>query len=271
MKMLEDVQLGFDDRQCMRFSACRDCSYFRAFSFDGKAGFCCVAGKKENFLVPFDYPSMDRDGREECIRLYQENGLPDDCKFHTQCSMLNFMEDDSVAGEIASENYVVERTSVKNLDTDCDAFGTVSKRDSSFPKWCESNPDATAYVLKKDGECHGFAVMTVEKDADYSWIQPGPPSKHYLQSGTTVERIVMMFSDGEVRNGEKIMLACAYSHAIESNAEEFCAIAHEDMHPVLSDGGFQTAGWVYGGDGSDDGIAARVMVKKVNDLEETNA
>ena len=92
--MLENVQLGFGEKNHMVFSACRNCSCFRGIVVNGKSGFCCAEGDVDGNFISFDYPCMDGEGRLEQLLGYQENELPDGCNFHTQCSMLNWMEDD---------------------------------------------------------------------------------------------------------------------------------------------------------------------------------
>ena len=267
MNMLEGVNLGFDDKEHMVFSACRDCACYRAICIDGNHGFCCSEGKAENRFLPFEYPTFDKDGRLEAIRLYQRNELPEDCKFHTQCSMLNFMEDESVAEGIASEDISVVETTVGELDLTEKAFKTVVERDSGLSDWCRSHSDAKALLMKKNGETKGFVFLTSEQDADYSWIQPAPPEKHYLQKGSKVTGVRLLWTDGDSFDA-KLLLGLAYRNAIENGSDDFYAVAYSDIYEMLANGGFKSAGYMIGGNGNDDDTGAYVLVKKVHDLEE---
>ena len=265
--MLEDVQFGFEQNH-MVYSACRDCAYFRAICLDGNRGFCCSNGKSDDYFVPFSYPRMDKGGRLDAIGKYQSNPLPEDCVFHTQCSMLNFMEDDSVADEIASEEFEIADTTVGELDRSDPVFREALERDTSLGKWMDGVKDATAIVLKKDGVAHAFAFMTVEKGYDYSWIQPSPPSRFYLHEGRREARHQATVVGRRNPNGLAVLLSLAYSKAIDSNVDELYAISYSDTGRMLRLGGFKSAGYMFGGEGKDDDACAEVLVKKLRDLEE---
>ena len=265
--MLEGVKLGFDDRQRRVFSACRGCEAFRAICLEGNCGYGCICGKGTDNFISFDYPFMDADGRMEQLRSYQEDELPEDCLFHTQCSMLSFMDDGSALEEIAGAGFTVEEVCARSLDFSKGVLATIARRDSSLSEWCATH-DATAFLLKQDGEVHAVAIMDVERDADYSWIQPEPPHRHYLQKGTAVLGIRALHSDGAVVNGDRLLLSCAYRMALRENATEFYAVSYSDTVRMLQRNGFIRAGWMYGGDSSDDELGAEVLVKKVNELED---
>ena len=264
--MLEGVDLGFDQNK-MVFSACRDCACFRAFKFDGNAGFCCSEGKVENCFIPFDYPLLDKDARKRAILKYNENPLPDDCVFHTQCSMLCFMDDESAIDEIASDEYEIEEKTVGELDLSGKIFNDVLERDASLRKWCCNVKDAIAILLKKDGEIHGFAFLTIEKDYDYTWIQPHPPAKHYFQKGESRLGIRQLYADDAIHNAYRILLSLAFMKAIEKNADEIYAISYSDTLRFIAMNGFKHVGYMFGGDGGDDDASANVLVRKLNDLE----
>ncbi len=255
------------EKEHMVFSACRDCAFFRAICINGNHGFCCSEGKSEDHFIPFEYPMLDKEGRIESISLYQRNSLPEDCRFHTQCSMLNFMEDESVVDEIASDEVSISETTAGEVDLDEPVFKDVVERDSGLPEWCRSHSDASVFLLKRDGETKGFVFLTSECDEDYSWIQPSPPDKHYLQKGSKVVGIHLLWTDGNCSHDAKLLLGMAYMKAVGENADDFYAIAYEDVNGLLSNGGFRIVGYALGGNGSDDDAGACVMVKKVHDLE----
>ena len=266
--MLEGVKLGFDEKSHMVFSACRDCAYFRAICLDGNHGFCCSEGKAEDNFLPFEYPMLGKEGRQEAIGLYQGNELPEECRFHTQCAMLNFMEDESVADGIASENVSVVGIGMEDVNLDEPVFKDAVDRDPGLADWCKSHPDADAFLLKKDDAAVGFVFLASEQDADYSWIQPAPPDRHYLQKGSKVVGIRLLHvKDGDAF-GAKLLLGMAYAKALGEDASDFYAIAYNDVHGILSNGGFRGVGYFLGGNGSDGDAGAVVMVKKVRDLED---
>ena len=265
--MLEDVQLGFGEKNHMVFSACRNCSCFRGIVTNGKSGFCCAEGNADGNFISFDYPCMDGEERLEQLLKYQENILPDDCKFHTQCSMLNWMEDESVVNGIALEGLSIVETKAGDVDFREPVLSKAIERDSGLVGWCSDHPDATVVFLEKDGKGIGFAVLTSERDCDYSWIQPSPPDRHYLQKGSKVVGIRVITVDGNDSFSVKMLIGMAYRKAVAEGATDLYAIAYEDVCGILLNCGFRSAGYFLGGDGSDEDKGAFVMVKKVNDLE----
>lgn len=265
--MLENVQLGFGGKNHMVFSACRNCSCFRGIVVNGKSGFCCAEGDVDGNFISFDYPCMDGEGRLEQILGYQENDLPDNCPFHTQCSMLNWMEDESVVNGIALEGLSIVEAKAGDVDFREPVLSKAIERDSGLVGWCSDHPDATVVFLERDGKGIGFAILTSERDGDYSWIHPSPPDRHYLQKGSDVVGIRVIWADGNDSFNVKLLVGMAYRKAIEEGATDFYAIAYEDACGILMNCGFRSAGYFLGGDGSDEEKGAFVMVKKVNDLE----
>lgn len=265
--MLENVQLGFDEKNHMVFSACRNCSCFRGIVTNGKNGFCCIDGDVDGNFMSFDYPCMNSEERLEQILKYQENDLPDDCKFHTQCSMLNWMEDESVVNGIAFEGLSIVETKAGDVDFREPVLSKAIERDSGLANWCSSHPDATVVFLERDGKSIGFVVLTSERDCDYSWIQPSPPNKYYLQKGSNVVGIRVIWADGNDSFNAKLLIGMVYRKAVEEGATDFYAIAYEDVRGILLNCGFRSVGYFFGGDGSDEEMGAVVMVKKVNDFE----
>lgn len=262
--MLEDVQLGFDEKNHMVFSACRECACFRAFSLDGNKGFCCSEGKDEEHFIPFEYPMLGKEDRLKSINLYQQNDLPEECRFHTQCSMLNFMEDESVAENFASENSTVVETTAGEVDWGEPVFGEVRER---LGNWCENHPKAPVFLLRKSGELSGCVVVSVEQNEDYSWILPPPTDRHYLQKGSKVIGIRLLWAKENDVNDLRSLLGMAYLVAEREQGEDFYVISYENARGLLMGNGFRTVGYMLGGDGSDEERGACVMVKKVHDLE----
>lgn len=265
--MLENVQLGFGEKNRMVFSACRNCSCFRGIVIDGKNGFCCAEGDVNGNFISFDYPHMSNEERLEQLLEYQENDLPDGCPFHTQCSMLNWMEDESVVNGIALEGLSIAEAKAGDVDFREPFLSEAVERDSGLVDWCSSHPDATVVFLERDGKRIGFAILTSERDCDYSWIQPSPPERHYLQKGSNVVGIRAIMVDGNDSFSVKMLIGMAYRKAVVEGATDFYAIAYEDVCGIFSNCGFRSAGYFFGGDGSDEDKGAVVMVKKVNDLE----
>lgn len=264
--MLEDVELGFDQNR-MVYSACRNCSCFRAICLDDNKGFCCSEGKAENFFIPFGYPLLDTQGKKRTVLQYQENPLPEDCKFHTQCSMLNFMEDESAIDEIVSEEFETIETTVGELDLSDVAFKDIIEKDSTFENWCKDVKDAPAVLLKKDGAIHGFVIMTIEKDYDYSWILPMPPQKYYFQKGDRRLGIRWMWADDEIHNAKQHLMSMAFLRACIERVDEIYVVSYMDTYELYRCSGFKPVGYMMGGDGNDDDTGAHVMVKRLNDLE----
>lgn len=270
--MLEGVELGFD-RNHMVYSVCRDCACFRAFCFSGKeghdakAGFCCCEGKRDDFFLPYEFPVADDETRASWIRKYNENDLPEECRFHTQCSMLNFMEDEDETSRLAEKGYEVATVKVKELDFSDAIVANALRHDSSLKAWCDSHGDGIAVLFRKDDGIHAFALMCVERrNCDYSWILPTPP-KFYFQKGDSRLAVRVMCHDGEIHNAHRMLLSQAYMHALEKKVDELYVVSYGESHAMLQNSGFRFAGYMLGGDGSDDDTGAKVMVKKLDDLE----
>lgn len=251
------------------FTACRACRAFRAVCLDGNTGFCCAFGEEGDHFIPFVYPQLDDEGRRNEIGKYERNRLPDDCLFHTQCSMLNFMDDGSGVDEALEQTRCeVVWLKAKELDMSGRLAADLLKVDSSVKKWIEENPDADAAVLKRDGGWHGLALMKMEKDCDYSWISPPPSKKHWFRDGESRLCVRAMVADETVQNAFRMLLSLAYLKAVEGNAEELYVFSYGFENDLLEFGGFRNQGFHLGGEGKDEENAARLMVKKVHDLEE---
>jgi hypothetical protein len=177
------------------------------------------------------------------------------------------MEDESVVNGIVLEGLSVVETKAGDVDLREPVLSKAIERDSGLVNWCSSNPDATVVFLERDGKSIGFAILTSERDCDYSWIQPSAPAKYYLQKGSNVVGIRVVWADGNDSFNVKLLIGMAYRKAIEEGATDFYAIAYEDVCGILSNCGFRSVGYFFGGDGSDEDRGAVVMVKKVNDSE----
>ena len=57
----------------------------------------------------------------------------------------------------------------------------------------------------------GFAILTSERDCDYSWIHPSPPDRHYLQKGSNVVGIRVIWADGNDSFNVKLLVGMEIS------------------------------------------------------------
>jgi len=273
----DNFEFGFSKNH-MIFSACKTCRCFRPMCFDDKCGFSCALGDTENYFIPFDYPLMGNDMKRLVIRNYQKNSLPngaekksEPCVYHTQCAMLCISGDDDSTEETLQNEYEAVVQDANGIDFNEPVFEHAKKKDPDFESWCRDTPNAKVAMLKKEGAVCAFATMVVETDADYSWIQPAPPEKHYFQEGDTRLGIMKIFSDEKkIPNATRLLISLVYDQALkaEEEIEEIYAVIGSSLAETFMYGGFKGAGYKYGGKGEsdDDAEGSFVLVKKLRDL-----
>lgn len=274
--MPNDFEFGFSKNH-MIFSACKDCQCFRAFCFDSNNGYACSRGSVGDYFIPFDYPLADKEQKKNMILKYQKNDLPngsekdsDPCVFHTQCAMLNVMEDEDAIDEILANEYEAIEQKASKIDFSDPMFEHIAKLDPNFKEWCKKTKNATVAMLKKDGKTCGCVCLDVEKNEDYSWILPAPPTKHYFQKDETRLGITKFVVDDTIPNAMRLLIALAYKRAVVENVDEIYAVVGSSAMEKFALNGFHGIGYKYGGSGADDDDAegAYVVVKKLKDLLE---
>lgn len=258
----------------MLWSACRNCDQLGAYCFKKNKGFYCSEGYYLDNFIPFGYPFMDKEGKTKALKAFERNELPEDCRFHTQCSMMNFMDNGKAIAETVDEPYEIEEVDASKIDVSSEkAFQEASSVCHNLFQKTANAKKSTVFLLKRDGLVHGFLWLTLDnKKDDFSWITPVKPTDHFLKDGTRVG-IRFLYDDKEVPFAKKLLLMCAFGRAVEKNVDEIYALAYSSMTKVLEHSGFRMCGYKLGGDGSDNSeAAATVMVRwlcdKADDDEE---
>lgn len=261
------------DKIRMRFSLCKKCDNFRAYCFDQNQGFYCSGGNLSDYYIPFEYPLMDKEMKIQSIMEYQKNELPNGengehaCKWHTMCSMANFMQTASNVEKLVYSDYNVVRTPFDELDLSDEVIKHAFDKDKDLEEWGKKNPKAFAYLFMHEETIQAFVMLNVEKDVDYSWILPAPPTQYYFQPGEKRVCMRKMYSNGVIPNAQKLIIALAYKTAVDEEADEIYALSTAHTSEGFQSNGFHSVGTKLNGDGSDPNAQAYfVTVKRLKDL-----